>query len=55
MAVCLVFGVLNHRFPSEVLGPSPQAMSSRQLVDFQISRGHVDFIHTAHAQNISYV
>ena len=41
VAVCLVFDVFNHEFPSEVLCPSPQAMSNRQLVDFKISRGHV--------------
>ena len=34
VAVCLVFDVFNHEFPSEVLCPSPQAMSNRQLVDF---------------------
>ena len=34
VAVCLVFDVFNHEFPSEVLCPSPQAMSNGQLVDF---------------------
>ena len=29
----LVLDVFNHEFPSEVLCPSPQAMSNRQLVD----------------------
>ena len=34
VAVCLVFDVFNHEFPSEMLCPSPQAMSIQQLVDF---------------------
>ena len=33
VTVCLVFGVFNHEFPSEVLCPSPQAMSRRQLTE----------------------
>ena len=34
----LVFDVFNHEFPSEVLCPSPHAMSNQQLVDLEMSR-----------------
>ena len=39
-AVCFVFGVFNQEFPSKMVCPSLQAMSGRQLVDFQISKRH---------------
>ena len=41
MAVCLVFGVFNH-----------QPLGEQQLIDFQIFKERVDFIHTTNAQHI---
>ena len=40
VAVCFVFGVFNHEFPSKMVYPSLHAMISWQLVDFQISKRH---------------
>ena len=53
VAVCLVFDAFNHEFPSEVLCPSPQAMSNRQLVDLNL-QGACASIHTTSALNFSY-
>ena len=46
VTTCLVFGVFNHEFPSEVLCPSPQARSRRQFAEkVLLSPNYLPFQH----------